>query len=122
MVQARVKAIALCDFMGEISSRPNLAANSIREPRIENGTCQQESAAQRAVQVKPFEGGNVRHSNSIEIWLFASPSPTQGHPAPENLVPCEMMPRSSAELIHRAAYSHLNVFSTLEFDKEESRD
>jgi hypothetical protein len=56
---------------------------------------------QRAVQVKPLESGNIRHSNSAEIRLFASASSTHGHPASEDLVRREMKPRNR-ELTARA--------------------
>lgn len=63
------------------------------------------SDAQQAVQVKPFERGNIRQSNSIEICSLPSTSPVQGHPGIEGVVRCEMMPRSRAELISRAMYN-----------------
>ena len=60
---------------------------------------------QRAVQVKPLDDDNIRHSNSIEICPFASISPTDGHPASEDLVRREMKPRTLAELTGRAKYN-----------------
>ncbi len=60
---------------------------------------------QRAVQVKPVEGGNIRHSNSIEICPIASTSSIQGHPASDDLVGREIKPRNRTELTSRARYN-----------------
>jgi hypothetical protein len=57
---------------------------------------------QRAVQVKPFEGGNIRHCHSIEIYSFASISQTQRHPASEDLARDEIISPQRAELISQA--------------------
>jgi hypothetical protein len=54
---------------------------------------------------EPVDRGNIRPSNGIEICSLARISPTQEHPASEDLVPCEMMPRNRAELIDSATYN-----------------
>jgi hypothetical protein len=63
------------------------------------------TSGKQAVRVKPFERGNIRHTNSIEIYSLARTSPTQGRPGIEDLVGCERMARNRAERIIRDAYN-----------------
>ena len=92
--------------MDEISpEQANPVPNRPWEPRLPNGMCQQDSAVQAAVQVRSFERGNTCHSDGIEFCPFASTSLTHGHLASEDIVPCDMMPRTDAELMGRANYN-----------------